>query len=103
MILLRDSAAENEEDVLGALFAEQGCDAGNDDVVSAREDGESDAVDVFLDGGGDDHLWRLAEASVDDFHAGIAKGPGNDLGPAVVAIEARLRYEDSDWRIRHAV
>ena len=77
-------------------------DAGDDDVVGAGEDGEADAVDVFLDGGGDDHLGGLAEAGVDDFHAGVAEGAGDDFGAAVVAVEAGFGDEDADgWRGRH--
>ncbi len=77
-------------------------DAGDDDVVSAGEDGEADAVDVFLDGGGDDHLGGLAEAGVDDLHAGVAEGAGDDFCAAVVAVEAGFGYEDADWGRRNS-
>ena len=87
-----------DEDVFGMLLAEQRGDARDDDVVRAGEDGEADAVDVFLNGGGDDHLGRLAQAGVDDLHAGVAQGAGDDLRSAVVAVEAGLGYEDADWR-----
>ncbi|MCU1252606.1 MAG: hypothetical protein JWQ49_5635 [Edaphobacter sp.] len=79
------------------LFTEQGGDTRDDDVVGAGEDGEADAVDVFLDGGGDDHLRGLAKAGVDDLHARVAEGSGDDLGSAVVAVQAGLGYEDADW------
>ena len=71
--------------------------------MGAGEDGEADAVDVFLDGGGDDHLGCLAEAGVDDLHACVAEGAGDDLCATVVAIEAGLGYEDADGRLCHAV
>ena len=81
-----DGSTEDEEDVVGVLGAEERGDAGNDDIVGSGEDGEADAVDVFLDGGGDDHLGGLAEACVDDLHSGVAEGSGDDLGAAVVAV-----------------
>jgi hypothetical protein len=42
----------------------------------------------------------LPEAGVDDLHAGIAEGSGDDLGAAVVAVEAGLGDENADWRAR---
>ena len=56
--------------------------------MAAPERGEADDVDVFLDGGGDDHLGRLPQAGIDHFHAGVAQGAGDDLGAAVVPVEA---------------
>ena len=58
--------------------------------MGARKNGEADDVDIFLDGGGGDHLWSLAEASVDDLHTGVAEGAGDDFSAAVVPIEAGL-------------
>ena len=55
-------------------------------LITKQEDGEADAIDVLLDGGGDDHLGSLAEAGVDDLHTSIAEGAGDDLGAAVVAV-----------------
>ena len=97
MIFVGDGAAEDEEDVFGLLFAEELRDARDDDVVGAGEDGEADAVDVLLDGGGDDHLGGLAEAGVDDLHASVAEGAGDDFRAAVVAVEAGFGDEDADW------
>src|SRR5581483_3964854 len=54
-------------------------------------------VHVFLQSGVDDHLRRLPQAGVDDFHAGIAQGTGNHLGAAVVTIQAGLSDEDADF------
>ncbi len=96
-VFFGDGAAEDEEDVFGVLGFEELVDAGDDGVVGAGEDGEADAVDVFLDGGGDDHLGGLAESGVDDFHAGVAEGAGDDFCAAVVAVEAGFGYEDADW------
>jgi hypothetical protein len=102
LIFVGDGAAEDEEDVFGILFAEESGDAWDDDVVGSGEDGEADAVDVLLDGGGDDHLGGLTEAGVDDLHASVAKGAGDDLCAAVVAVEAGLGDEDADGRLIHS-
>ena len=82
-------------------FIEQLFDARKERHVRAAQDREPDDVDVFLNGGGRDHLRRLVQAGVDDFHAGIAKRGGDDLGATVVAVEAGLGYEDAD-RARHS-
>ena len=47
----------------------------------------------------DDLLRRLAQARVDHLHAGVAQRPGDDLGAAVVAVEARLGDDDADFLI----
>ena len=52
---------------------------------------------VFLQGGSDDHLRRLAQAGVDDFHAGIAEGAGDHFGAAVVTVETGLGHQDADF------
>ena len=70
--------------------------ARDDDVVCAGEDGETDAVDVFLDGSGDDHFGGLAKAGVDDLHAGITQSTGDDFGAAIVAVEAGFCDEYAD-------
>ena len=72
-----------------------------DGVVRAGEDREADDVDVFLDGGGGDHLGRLAQAGVDHFHAGVAQRARDDLGAAVVAVQAGLGNQHSNFFLRH--
>ncbi len=95
-VFFGDGSAQDQEDVFGVLGYEQVVDAGEDGVVGSGEDGEADAVDVLLDGGGDDHLGSLAEAGVDDLHASVAEGAGDDLCTTVVAVEAGLGYKDAD-------
>jgi hypothetical protein len=56
--------------------------------VRAGQDAETDAVYVFLNGGLYDAFGRFAQAGIEDFHAGVAEGAGDDLGAAVVAVEA---------------
>ena len=69
--------------------------------MRAAEDGEADGVDVLLDGRGDDLLRRLAQAGVDDFHAGVAQRARNDLRAAVVAIQPRFGNQYSYFLLGH--
>jgi len=85
-----DDAANEDGDVVHAFFVEEFHELGTEGVVGAGEDGEADDVDIFLDGGGGDHLRGLAEAGVDHFHAGVAEGAGDDFGAAVVAVQSGL-------------
>ena len=58
---------------------------------------EPNDVDVFLNRRVGDHLRRLVQTSVDDFHACVAERGGNDLRAAVVTIETGLRNEHAYW------
>lgn len=80
------------------LFTQQYSDAWNDGVVRARQDREADAVHVFLNGGGNNHLWRLPQSGIDDLHAGIAKSAGDNLRAAVMPVKSRFGYKDTNWR-----
>src|SRR5260370_22843992 len=101
-VLFRDSATHEHQHVVNVILFEQLHDAGNDGVMSAGENRETDYRHVFLQRGADDHLRRLAQAGVDDLHAGVAQSAGNHLGAAVVAVEARLGYQDADFSLsRH--
>ena len=62
---------------------------------------EPDDVHIFLEGGINDHLWSLAQASVDDLHAGVAQGARYDLGAAVVPIQSRLGNQHADFLLSH--
>src|ERR1700730_2520693 len=63
-----NDAADQNGDVVHAFFVEEFHELRAEGVVGAGENGEADDVDVFLDGGGGDHLGRLAQAGVDYFH-----------------------------------
>ncbi len=41
----------------------------------------------------DDHFGSLAQAGVDDFHSGVAQCARDDLGAAIMAVEAGLGDE----------
>ena len=55
--------------------------------VSATQNRQADDVDVFLNGGGRNHLGRLVEAGIDDFHAGVAQCCSDDLRTTVMTVE----------------
>ena len=67
-----NNAADEHRDVGHAFFVEELHELGADSVVGAGKDRETDHVDVFLDGGGGNHFGSLAQAGVNDFHAGVA-------------------------------
>ena len=56
-------------------------------------------VHVLLDGSRRDHLRGLVQAGVDDLEPRVAQGAGDDLGAAIVAVEAGLRDQDSQRAI----
>jgi hypothetical protein len=98
-----DDAADKDGDIVHAFFMEEFHELGTDGVVGAGENGQADNVDVFLNGGGGDHLRSLAQAGVDDFHAGVAQGAGDYFCSAVVAIQARLGDQHPDFFLWHGL
>ena len=96
-----DDAADEDGDVVHALVVEEFHQLGTDGVVSAGEDGEADHVYVFLDGSGGDHLRGLAQAGVDDFHAGVTQGPGNNFCAAVMTVQAGLGDKHANLLLHH--
>jgi len=96
-----NNPTDENGDVVHALFMEELHELGAEGVVGAGEDGETDDVDIFLESRGGDHLRSLAQAGVDDFHAGVAKGAGDNLGAAVVTIQPRLGDQDANVLFRH--
>src|SRR5467141_3152579 len=96
-----DDAADENGNIVHAFVVEEFHQLGADGVVGAGEDGEADDVDILLDGGGGDHFGGLAQAGVNDFHAGIAQGAGDYFCAAVMAIQPRLGDQHSDFLLRH--
>src|SRR5580692_11370438 len=97
----RNDAANEDGDVVHAFFVEELHELRAEGVVGAGEDGETDDVDVFLDGGGGDHLRGLAQAGVDHFHASVAQGTGDDFRTTVMAIQPRFRNQNSNFLLKH--
>ena len=69
---------------------EQLDDAGEQREVGTREHREPDGVGVLLEGGLGDLLGGLVQAGVDHLEPGVPQGPGDDLGPPVVAVQPGL-------------
>ena len=93
-VVLGDDPAAEDDDVVGAALAQQLHHPGEQRHVRAGQHRQADAsasswivVSTICSG-------RLVQAGVDDLHARVAQGPRDDLGPAVVPVEARA------WRRR---
>ena len=65
--------------------------------VRAGKDRQADRVGILLEGRSDDLLRRLAEAHVDDLHAGIAQRARDHFRTPIVPVEAWFRDDDSDF------
>src|SRR3989442_6733504 len=100
-VLGRNDATAEDDHVVGALLLEQLDHALEEIVVGARKHAEPDGVGVFLHRGGHDLLGRLVKPGVDDLDAGVAQGTGDDLGAAIVTVEARLGDDDADFALGH--
>ena len=74
---------------------EQVHDLGEQGHVGAGEHGQAHRVGVLLDRRLDDLLGGLVQPGVDDLHARVAQGPGDDLGATVMAVEPGLGHDDA--------
>src|SRR5689334_9553463 len=102
VVLGDDPAAKNDD--VGGPFAAQRLDDGREErVVRAAHDGETNRVDVLLNRGAGDHLRRLVKTRVDDLEARVAQGTGDDLCPAIVAVEAGFGYQNADVGVGHDI
>ena len=68
-------------------------------IVRAGKDGKANDIHVFLLGRGGNHFRRLAQAGVDNLHAGVAQRAGNNLCAAIVAVEAGLGDQDANFSL----
>jgi hypothetical protein len=59
--------------------------------VSPTQNRDSNGIDVLLQRRRGDHLWRLSQPGVNDFHAGVPQRSSNDFGSAVVAVKTWFR------------
>ncbi len=66
---------------------------GHQGEVGPGEQRQADGVGVLLHDGLDHLLGSLVQAGVDDLEPGVTQRPGDHLGPAVVAVEARLGHD----------
>jgi len=91
-VLFGDHAADEDERVLHcSVLLEAVHDLWNERVVSARENRDSEDIDVFLDGSLDDLFGCFVQSGVDDFEPGVTKGACNNVCSAVVTVEPDFR------------
>jgi hypothetical protein len=95
-VFLGDDSADHERQIAEAAVAAEALDLGHDGHVGGGEQADAEDVDVLLEGGADGGKRGLPEAGVDDLHAGVAEVADDELGPAVVAVEADFRDQDAD-------
>src|SRR6266404_4589481 len=95
-VLVGDDAAAEDQLVAAAPLAELLDHGGKECQVRTGEDREPDRIHVLLDGRFGHHLGRLVEARVDHLEARVAQRPGDDLGAAVMPVEAGLRHQDAE-------
>ena len=96
-IFLRNDTTDEHENVVHSFFTQQLDDARAEGVVSTTQYRNADGINVLLKRGCGDHLGCLPQSRVDDFHACIAQGSGDDFCSAVMTIKARLRDQNSNF------
>ena len=101
-VLLRHDPSDDQGDVEVGLV-EGGEHRGGEGEMAGVVHRQPDRVGVLLLGRGDDRRRGLAEAEVDDLHARVAQDAGDDLDPAVVAVEPELGQDDPDGVLRGVV
>ena len=90
-----DHAASEHDDVVGTPLPQLRHDLREQRHVRAGVARQPHRVGVLLDRGLRDLLRRLVQPRVDHLEAGVTQGARDDLGPAVVAVEPRLRHHDA--------
>src|SRR5438874_1766143 len=100
-IARRDDPADDDADVARAPRAQAVEHASRERHVGPGKNREPDHVHVLLHRLRDDLLGRALEPRVDHLEAGVAQRLHDDLGAAVVPVEAGLR--DQDFHARSTV
>src|SRR5262249_50542484 len=98
-VLLGDDPADQKQDIVHLVLVEQFIHTRYYGVVRAGENRQTDDVHIFLQRRSDDHLRRLAQAGVDDFHAGVAQRTGNHLGTTIMAIKPWFGDENAYFAV----
>jgi hypothetical protein len=98
LVLDDDAAAPAVDlDVARAALAQQLDQVGEELDVAALVRADRHALDVFLDGGGDDLVDRAVVTEVDDLGALRLKDAPHDVDRRVMAIEQRCGGHETDW------
>ena len=95
-IFFWNDAAQDDQYVVHSLFAQQPHDFRQQLHVGSRKDAQPQDGHILLRGGLHHHPWGLTDTRVDHLHAGIPQGTGDHLRSAVVSVQSRLGYEDSN-------
>src|ERR1051326_8325659 len=90
-VLLRDDAADGDDDVRGPQALELLHELGDERLVAARLGRDPDHVHVVLDRLARDLLGGLEERPHVDVEAEVGEGGRDDLGAAIVAVLPDLR------------
>src|SRR4051812_34294940 len=90
-----DDAAAEHHDLAQAPLPQELHHAREERHVGAREQRQADGVGVLLQDGLRDLLGRLVQPGVDHLEPTVAQCPGDDLGAAIVTVEAGFRDDDS--------
>jgi len=98
-ILIRNDASHQDDHVVHLFLFQQLHQARHNGIVRARQDRKPDDLDILLKRRVDDHFRSLAQAGIDDFHAGIPQRPGDYLRAAIMSIEAGFSYQHPDSAI----
>jgi hypothetical protein len=69
--------------------------------MRAAQDRNADRVNVILKRRRRDHLWRLPQARINNFHPGVPERTRNHLGPSVMTIKPRLGNKNAYLLFRH--
>ena len=94
------AAAPVDPDVTASLLPEAVDEVPEVLVVAALVGADGDAVDVLLDGGGDDLVHRAVVTEVDDLGALALQQPAHDVDGGVVAVEETGGRHETDGASR---
>ena len=95
VVLRRDDAADDDQDVLAAELPQFRDHLGDERLVAARQGRDAEHVHVVLHGHARRLARRLEQRPDVDVEAEIGKRRGDDLRAAVVAVLAQLGHEDA--------
>ncbi len=100
MIPLWDDSPDNERgrEALSAKCTEHIAHQGHVCAVMHRE---SNDVNIFLNDRRRDHCWSLAKSGVDHLAPSISQDSSDEPKSTVMAVEADLGQEHSDWLVTH--
>ena len=99
--MVGNDSADDDQNVIHLVLSQQIHHAGYDGIVSARENGQADHVNVFLQRGIHDHFRGLPKPCIDNFHASVAEGASDHFGAAIMTVQAGFGHEHPDFLLRH--